>query len=233
MAAWESSGDLELSFVRVHPEIPAPKVGYQPDWDKAHAHFSNVKMDHRACPAINIREQLGVTLYMPYTFRLFRDGRLEVDTWWEEGGPSVFSATPKEGLKFDDQDGKDVEGKLVGRRFPLPRSPLLRVPIGIFTLGDMRLQAWIFDSGIKLNGVPSDCVMLITPPPNHQYPPGYKVGQAVASARLAQENHLNLPIDFDLRQLSPEQEFVQIERGTPVCQYVPVRIPRISLRDEG
>jgi hypothetical protein len=141
-------------------------------------------------------------------------------------------------LKFDDEsdgkeDGQEHPGRMVGRRFPLPQDPSLSEPLGIFTLGDMRLQAWIFDSGIQLNGMPSDHLMLVTPLPNHHYPPGYSVGQAVASANMVRSTHLNIPVDFDLRKIPQGQDFVQIDRGTPMVQYLPVRAPRVSLRAEG
>jgi hypothetical protein len=55
----------------------------------------------------------------------------------------------------------------------------------------------------------------------------------VASARTVQSVHLNIPVDFDLRRIPPGQDFVQIGRGTPVVQYRPVRVPRVSLRAEG
>jgi hypothetical protein len=231
MLAWVPSGVLEVSFSRVHPEIPAPQIGHNENWDKVHAHFSQMKGDHRICPAINVREELGITLCMPYTFRLFRDGRMEVDTWWEEGGPTVFSVMPKQ--QVFQLDDKEDAGRFVGARVALPNSSSLRSPLGIFTLGDIRLNAWIFDSGVSLSGLPDDVTLMISPLPNHQYPPGYRVGQALASPTRAQLGNLNIPIDFDPRRLPPEQEFVQIERGTPVLQYLPLRIPRVSLRAEG
>jgi hypothetical protein len=230
MFAWSSSDSLELSYSRVHPDIPSPRMGHTESWDKVHAHIPHVKGDHRACPAINVREQLGITLHMPYTVRLFREGRMEVDTYWQEGGPSVYSATPKQMLYGTGKEGR--EGQFVGSAIVLPGESQLSNPLVMFTLGDIRVHAWIFDSGVHLHGLPLEYTLLITPLPNHTYPPGYNVGQALASPTRVRDFNLKIPIDFDLRELPPEQEFVQIDRGTPLVQYLPVRLPKVSLRAE-
>jgi hypothetical protein len=225
MSRWPAIGALELVYSRAHPGIPAPQVGYAENWSRHHASLPDMKTDHRVCPAIIGRERIGITLSMPFTFRVYRDGRLEAEAPWMEGDSKVHTWRPEQAtIKIGPEQvntfpGYDIE-------LPFPTRPTLQV----FALGDIRVCTWTIDSGVVVSGLPSDYTLFIMPLPNHVYPPTYSVSQAVANPRLAQGTAMRLPIDFHLSRLPPGEEAIVIPYKTPVCQYIPLKVPVVNLR---
>jgi hypothetical protein len=226
MSRWPLSGRLELSYSLSHPGIPAPRIGHGNDWDRHHAHIPGVKLDHRTCPAIIGREQIGITLFMPYTVRFHRDGRLEMEAPWTQGGPSVHSWKPEQALVEIGDDGAHA---FPGDEIVLPFTP--EAPMKVFSLGDIRVGTWVLDSGVAMRGLPSEYTLFILPLPNHVYPATYGVSQGLGNPRMAQGMNLRIPIDFYLSQLPPDEEAIVIPYGTPMCQYLPIQLPVVTLRE--
>lgn len=214
-----------LFYQLAHPQVPAPQIGYTPDWDALHRGIPDIIAYHRACPGIQVREDIGITLSVPYNIRFFRNGRIEIDSYWEAAGPRVFQVRPI-------QSSVPVTG--VDQSFPgfiveLPPDPALKFSLHLFMLGDIRVNAWILQSGVELRGLTNEYTLMILPLPYHVYPPGVSVGQALAFTLQGIRGQLKIPIDLDFSQLPAEQEFISLEKGQPVVQYLPVKIPQILL----
>ncbi|MDL1873408.1 hypothetical protein FBR05_14605 [Deltaproteobacteria bacterium PRO3] len=220
---------FDLTYTLVHPDFPCPKIGFRPDWESMHAGIPNLLLDHSACPGIQARERIGITLFMPYTCRFFRDGRVEVDTYWEEGGSGKFTFIPTQEM---------VQIRPTGERFPgyiaeLPQSSSLKFPLHMFVLGDLRVGAWIIQAGVFMTGLPENYTLLMLPLPNYRYPPGFSVGQAMALSLSNISGQMKIPVDIDFSAISAEQDAIVIPRGQPMVHYIPVKLPEIRLvRDD-
>ncbi len=220
---------FDLSYTLAHPQIPEPRIGFRPDWEGMHAAFPDLVLDHASCPGIQARESIGITLFMPYTCRFFRDGRIEIETYWEDRGPTIFKFHPRQ---------ESVQIRPQGDRFPgfiseLPNSSTLKFPLHIFVLGDLRLGAWIIQAGVFMTGLPDNYTLLMLPLPNYRYPHGYSVGQAMALSLSNISGQMKIPVDIDFSSIPQDQEFVVIPRGQAMVHYIPVKLPEIRLlRDD-
>ncbi len=218
-------GDIQLSYSLAHPEIPAPTLGFRPDWASLHAHIPNLGMDHSSCPGIQAREQIGITLFMPYTIRFFREGKIEIDAFWDKSDKKPFLIQPIQSTVPIAQGQEEFPGFIT----QLP-SKNLNWPLHIFMLGDLRAQAWIIQSGVKINENSQDYTLLMLNLPNHPYGPGYSVGQSMVHSFPNIAGQLKICVDIDFRNLPKKTEAVEIIKGTPMIQYIPMKIPRVLLQ---
>lgn len=221
---------FELKFLLAHPEIPEPEIGFTPDWAAMHADLTELIADHRHCPALNVREQVGITLKMPYTCRFFRDRRVEIETYWEEAGPRVYAFKPTQEMV---EINPSAQEKFPGFHKVLPESPSLLFPLNIFILGDVRINAWIVQAGVILTGLPLDYTVVILPVPYFSYPKGVSVGQALIHSLPNITGKAKIPIDLDFKELPEDQEFIEIPKGMPMAQYLPIHMPEIVLKKSG
>jgi hypothetical protein len=223
---------LEIEYALYHEHIPPPTVGFGVDWREVNAATSPVA-DQRACPGIRWREGVGITLYMPYSVRFGRAGKVEVTHVWGPHDARVYRFEAAMGRVPIKHPGASRAQPRPGVVFPgcaltLPQKggrDLWGTGLGFFLLGDLRLDFWGVHSGVLLGELPPGYEMLVAPLPNHRYPAGYSVGQAVNR----EARHLKIPIDLHFEQLPAGERWVAIERGTPMVQYLVVRVPPIRL----
>ena len=223
---------LEIEYALYHEHIPPPTVGFGIDWRRVNAETSPVA-DQRSCPGIRWREAVGITLYMPYSVRFGRAGKVEVTHVWGADDRRVYrfeTATGRLAIKHPGGSRAQPRPGVVfpGCALTLPqmgRRDLWGNGLGFFLLGDLRLDFWAVHSGVLLGELPPGYEMLVAPLPNHRYPAGYSVGQAVnRDAR-----HLKIPIDLHFEQLAAGERWVAIDRGTPMVQYLVARLPPVRL----
>lgn len=226
--------DVEQTYFLLDETIPLPKIGFEVDWRARSTHLNRLMGDQRACPAIGWREAMGLTLSMPYTAKFFRSGQVEVTNL--RGGKDLRTLrfTPWQG-RNGIQGVRDTgeERRFEPRDFPqaamtLPLGNSSTFPMSIFVLGDVRLNSWILDSGVvSIEPAPGHVAFLL-PLPNHRYPPTYSVGQAVTP--LVQTRvHLKIALDLDFSALPLDCDHITIERGTPMIQWVLVKVPAHSV----
>lgn len=225
---------LELVLLRHNHSIPQPQIGFQEDWKGRNRHLAPIRADQRACPAIARRENFGLTLFMPYTARFYRDGSIALTQRHGEDDHRVVHFHPSQGaIRIDGirWDRLELAG-LVPRDFP---ASTLELPVeagrrqmGVFVLGDKRLNSWIVEAGVQsLQAVPPDYQALILPLPNHAYPKEWSVGQALTFL-MSGAMHLKIPIDLHFEECATESDCIEIRRGTPMVQWVIVKMATVT-----
>lgn len=198
---------------------------------------------HADCPAMRGRSSIhAVTIRMPYTARFFRDGNIEVECDWIES-PVGKSA------------GQHVHRIDV----PISDSPWFRLPqshLHIFTIGDTRAHVWIINSGVYIDdralqdspgAKPQDkggslgYKWLVQPLPHRlgrnssqQFDGGsrWRIEQAVLSSFVRVSQSANIPLQLDFATVAPSAKYIQIDKGTPMLQYVAATLPSISLEEQ-
>ena len=104
---------------------------------------------------------------------------------------------------------------------------------------------WIVNSGLSVqdNGFTADppganpddkggstgYKWLILPLPHAPRAATWQVEQAVFSSFLRVGAKVNIPLQLNFSALAPESGFIQIDRGTPMLQYVPAVLPGLTL----
>ncbi|MDX1386680.1 MAG: hypothetical protein R3257_03750 [bacterium] len=203
-------------------------MGHAHDWESTHQNISNLIADHRHCPSIITREQVGITLFMPYTARFYRNRKVEVETYWEESGPRVVTIEPRqESVKINPRSKEAFPGF----HATLPSSSEMLFPLHIFILGDIRVNAWIIQSGVQMMGLPDNYSLAILPINYEIYPSGLQVCQSLVYSLDNINGLLKIPLDLDFSRLPPGQNCIEIPKGVPMVQYLPMILPEISLEE--
>ena len=222
---------LILQFTRAHRDIPMPQVGHVPAWRKRNPTLCNLNDDHRKCPAVQYRNRVGITVFMPYTLKIFRGGVLEVSNLAGVDDQRVF--------RFDkfDIDCKGVSREpfndFSSTRIDIPVK-CEEYPLKIFMIGDQRLDSWIVDSGIIIeSAIPRNYRYLITPVPYFVYPSNITIGQGITvrSGEPGPIRHLKIPIDLERPEEHLDDTPVVLKRNTPMAQWLLVRVPEVSLEE--
>lgn len=116
----------------------------------------------------------------------------------------------------------------------------------MFTVGDSRADVWILNSGIYIDDVefmtspnakPGDKggstgnKWMVMPLPHRLGHPGWRIEQGVLSSFQRTSKNANIPLQLNFTAIPPEQEYIEIARGTPMMQYVPAVLPSVTLRE--
>jgi len=128
-------------------------------------------------------------------------------------------------------------------------SPWMRLPqthMGVFTVGDSRADVWIINSGLYVddeqfmaspgadsmdNTKPQGNKWMILPLPHRQQAQGWTMEQGVLSSFRRVSKNVNIPLQLNFTAIPPEQDYIEIERNTPMMQYVPVVTPALKLEE--
>ena len=228
----ESGNSIALKFSKAHKNIPSPFIGQKPIWDMHKLSSNDSKDDHRKCPAIQRRNELGITLSMPYSVEIFRDGDIQIS--------NLKSANDKRIFKFNkfDSDCVGVTKDL----FQSMHRTLIDIPLEgegkamkMFMVGDDTLNSWIIDSGIIIESkIPENYQYLIAPLPYRSYPNNISIGQGIAfrTEEPGRVRHLKIPIDFEF-PTTPNQaravNSIKVSRGEPMVQWILIDAPSIKL----
>ena len=221
--------EFRIPVTTYHPNIPPATIGSRGNWAERHADIPNLLADHRSCPSVGRREDIGITVYMPYTASFARDGSVHLTHVRGPQDTTVVSYEPRQGRSF-------IVGKK-SRRFVEFPACLMHAPaplgrqarLGLFLLGDLRLNTWIIDSGVVVHSVPEGYTALITPLPNHDYPPTYSISQGMAESFARFMGHLKIPVDLHFDNLAADEERIVLRRGTPMIQWIVAKVPRVRL----
>lgn len=201
---------------------------------------------HADCPAMRGRSGVrAVTIRMPYTVRFFRNGAIEVECDWIE---TPVGKSPK-------SPGPHVHRIDV----PISDSPWFRLPqshLHIFTIGDTRAHVWIINSGVYIDDRPLQdspgakpedkggsvgYKWLVQPLPHrlggnfsqqNDGGSGWRIEQAVLSSFVRVSQSANIPLQLDFATVAPSAQYIQIDKGVPMLQYVAATLPSISLEEQ-
>eukprot|EP00041_Stephanoeca_diplocostata_P015071 m.284787 g.284787 ORF g.284787 m.284787 type:complete len:375 (+) comp19914_c0_seq2:379-1503(+) len=235
---------MDLPYYKAHDGVPDPVVGVRhhhfldrPPWVPGSSNTHHQPGDgktiaegkvHTNCPAMRARSRApGITLRMPYTVRFHRAGVIEVDCHWISEA-YVHSLTV----------GHPVD------------SPWIRLPqshMQIFTVGDSRADVWIVNSGIYINdesfmsspnadpadkGGSQGNKWMVLPIPHKLPAATWHVEQGIFSSFLRTGRNANIPIQLNFTALDHDADFIEIAKGTPMIQYVPVVLPAVEVHEE-
>jgi hypothetical protein len=165
---------------------------------------------------------------MPYTCRFYPDRKVEIETYWEKSGPGAFTVEPtQESVKINLRS----QEAFPGFHCTLPTSEEMLFPLHIFILGDIRVNAWILQSGVQMSGLPDPYSLAILPIPYETYPAGVSIGQGLVYSLKNINGLLKIPLDLDFSNLPAGQNFIEIQKGAPMVQYLPILLPEISLEE--
>lgn len=180
---------------------------------------------HSNCPAMRARSGVnGIVVRMPYTVRFHRGGLIEFDCHWIEGAP--------------------VHKQHVAHPVDSPWMRLPQSHMQVFTVGDSRADVWIINSGLYVDdenfmaapgadngdkGGSHGNKWLVLPIPHKSRPAGWAIEQGVLSSFLRVSKNVNIPLQLNFTAIPPEQSFIEIERNTPMMQYVPASLPALKL----
>lgn len=233
--------NINLPFHKAHPGLRDPKVTLdhhnfvdRPPWvggGLPPGHGAIIEAEgktHRNCPAMKARSGVGgITLHMPYTVRFYREGSIEVDCHWIEGNPT----------------------HKVAISHPVD-SPWMRMPqshLQIFTVGDSRADVWIVNSGIYIDdteymsspnakpggkGTSTGNKWMVLPIPHKIQPKTWRVEQGVLSSFLRTSKNANIPLQLNFTTLDDAEEYIEIEKDTPMMQYVPAVLPTVTMEEK-
>lgn len=74
-------------------------------------------------------------------------------------------------------------------------------------------------------GVPSGA-----PPLQRQQP--WRIEQGVLSSFVRVSQSANIPLQLDFDSIGPLESYIQIDKGTPMLQYIPATLPDVSLSEK-
>jgi hypothetical protein len=61
---------------------------------------------------------------------------------------------------------------------------------------------------------------------------GWRIEQAVLSSFVRVSQSANIPLQLDFATVAPSAEYIQIDKGLPMLQYVAATLPTISLEEQ-
>ena len=160
-----------------------------------------------------------------YTARFCGDGVIDVTCDWIEGSPHHA---------FRVQHPAD--------------NPFVTLPMSylqIFTIGDSRGDVWIINSGVLIDdrkffdGSAAPPVgkaqhngsrWLVQPIPSRLKRRGWGTQQGAMASFSRIGRSANIPLQFNFSEV--ENGCVEIKKGEPVVQYIPVTLPEVTMRKE-
>eukprot|EP00040_Diaphanoeca_grandis_P029217 m.170601 g.170601 ORF g.170601 m.170601 type:complete len:370 (-) comp31615_c0_seq5:66-1175(-) len=231
--------NLKLEFHKAHPTLADPEVKLthhnfldRPPWAPGSVNTHHGRSEivaegkvHENCPAMKARTKAAAVLVkFPYTVRFFRSGTIEFECHW-------------------------INDTYIHRQEIVQPvdSPWMRLPqthMQIFTVGDSRADVWILNSGLFLDdahfmssptanandkGGSTGNKWMVLPIPHKKQPLTWTVEQGILSSFQRISKNINIPLQLNFTQLAPDESFIEIKRGTPMLQYVPVVIPTLEI----
>ncbi|TWG24957.1 hypothetical protein [Geobacillus sp. C56-T2] len=226
--------NLEVKYTLYHDHIPQPTIGYKAKWSEINKDVPNILADERSCPAMMRREEIGITIRMPYTATFYRDGSIEIKEFYGKEDNTTYRYHPRQGKGIVLNRSSNEEKSFA--EFPaclmtLPQPIDSQASLGLFVLGDIRLNTWIIDSGVFLLDVPKDYALIITPVAHKKDIPGVVLHQGVSESVPRIMGSLKIPVKIDFSQIPDNQDSVTIPRGEPLLSWILVKLPKVSISE--